>query len=523
MGTRAHVSVRAPDGVPGEGEALGLVRRLGDVLAAEGIRSCHWKSTAALDRALRGEGDLDLLVAREDADRFERVLGTLGFKRGWVPGRAGAPGTFHAYGLDGPSGVLVHLHVHYLLVVGDDTTKNLRLPFEEAYLASVEPGPVLPLPAPEFELVAFVLRMVLKHATWDALLSGKGALSAGEERELAYLSARADPEGTRRVVLEHLPVVGGSLWERCRRCIEPGASLRSRVRTAWLLERALAAHARRSPRVDAPLRLWRRGAAALGRRVTGRRGPRARLARGGAWIAIVGADGAGKTTAALEVHRWLASRFDVRGVHLGKPPRSRTSMLLHGAWRATARRIAWPGRGDRGSGPARAASGAGAAAEVPVLRDGERIALRDLATLVRKVLVSRDRYLGYVRASRFAQRGGIVVSDRFPLARIRSMDGPATASLPRLRERSRVVRALARLEDRYYRGIGPPDVLVVLRVRPDVAVERRRGMEPEEEVRRRAEEIWALDWSGLPAAVLDATRPPDEVVAAIRSAVWARL
>ncbi|HXF72727.1 MAG TPA: nucleotidyltransferase family protein [Actinomycetota bacterium] len=522
MGARAGASVRSV-AAPAEPDSLHLVRRLADALAAEGIRCCAWKSTAALDRALRGESDLDLLVAREDADRFERILASLGFKRAWVPGRADPPGTFHAYGLDEPSGVLVPLHVHYQLVVGDDTTKNLRLPFEEAYLASAEPGPVLPVPAPGFELVAFVLRMVLKHATWDALLAGKGALSAGEERELAHLSARADPEEARRAILEHLPCVGGALWERCRRCLEPGATRRSRIRTAWQLERALAAHGRRSARLDAPLRLWRRVVRAVRRRLGGSGGPRARLVRGGAWIAIVGADGAGKTTAARDLHRWLSPRVDARLVHLGKPPRSGASALLHRLWRAVVRPVARPESARRDRGDPASPAGNRTPGPVAPIPDGERIAPRDLARLVRKVLVSRDRYLSCVRGSRFVRRGGVVVSDRFPLPRIRSMDGPATATLPRLRARSRLVRALARLEDRYYRRIGPPDVLLVLRVPPEVAVERRRGLEPEEEVRRRAEEIWSLDWSGLPAVVLDATRPLEEVLRQIRSAVWARL
>ena len=508
MRTPAPTSPPAVEAPPGAAEALELVRRLADALEDEEIRYCHWKSTAALDRALRGASDLDLLVAREDADRFERVLRDLGFKEARTPARPEPPGTFHAYGLDAPTGALVHVHGHYRLVVGDDTTKAHRLPFEDAYLASARPGPLIRIPAPEFELVALVLRLVLKHATWDAVLCGNGGLSAGEAAELAHLSARADPERARRVIREHLPAVGEELWERCRRCLEPGASTLLRALTAWRLERALAPHARRPPGLDAPLRVGRRARVALRRRLTGRRGPRARLVRGGAWIAIVGADGAGKTTAADALHRWLAPHLDVRLVHLGKPPRSKVSGALQRAWGAAVGR-----RRARG-----AAGGAG-----PGLVDGDRLGPRSLAKLVRKVLVSRDRYLAYRRASRFVARGGIVISDRFPLPRIRSMDRPATAALPRLRDRSGVVRAFSRVEERYYRAIGLPDVLVVLRVDPEEAVARRRGLEPADEVRRRAREIWELDWSGLPAVVVDPSRRPEQVLAEVRAAVWGRL
>ena len=57
---------------------LALVTSLREALDAEGIGYCHWKSNDALDRAVRGDSDLDLLVRRGDADRFTAVLRGLG-------------------------------------------------------------------------------------------------------------------------------------------------------------------------------------------------------------------------------------------------------------------------------------------------------------------------------------------------------------------------------------------------------------------------------------------------------------
>ncbi len=134
---------------------------------------------------MSGENDLDLLVHRDDARRFLAVLSRLGFTRALAPGGREHPGVEHFYGLDRHTGRLVHVHAHFQLVLGDDTTKNYRLPLETAYLCSVRHDEVLPVPAPEFELALFVVRMMLKHATWDAVAMGIGNLSEGERRELA--------------------------------------------------------------------------------------------------------------------------------------------------------------------------------------------------------------------------------------------------------------------------------------------------------------------------------------------------
>jgi hypothetical protein len=88
--------------------------------------------------------------------------------------------------------------------------------------------------------------------------------------------------------------------------------------------------------------------------------------------------------------------------------------------------------------------------------------------------------------------------------------------------RSHIVRRLAEAERRIYAQIGLPDVLVVLRVDPEVAVLRR----PEDDsnyVRTRNAEVYDVDWSMTPAVVLDGTQPPEQVLAAVRNAVWERL
>ena len=488
-------------------EALDLVEALCSELAAEGVVYCHWKSNDLLERALAGDSDLDLLVRREDAERFEETIHRLGFRDVEAPPLRRVPGVFHSYGLDAPSGRLAHIHAHYELILGDDTTKNYRLPIEDAYLASAEQGPWMPVPSRDHEFVVFVLRMVLKHATWDAIVSGKGKLSAAEVAELGYLTERADLHRTAAILHEHLPMVDGRLFDRCLWSLRPGTSRWFSMRTAHRVERTLSPYARRR-HGDSMVRLWRRSRLVVRRHVLRRRPPRGGLVAGGAVVAVVGGDGAGKSTAVAELSRWLSGHVATTTLHLGKPRRSLTSSVVRSLWRRSARGVV---RGPKVSGASLAAS------------DGTSMTLRTRLRLVRQVAVARDRYLESRRAHRAAARGAIVLADRYPVPEIRSMDGPLASRMLTTPGAGRAARFLARQEQRYYERIEDPDVLIVLRVSPEVAVERRRGIDDESEVRRRSEEIRDVDWHRISAVVIDADRPEDEVLADARSAVWSRL
>ena len=103
------------------------------------------------------------------------------------------------------------------------------------------------------------------------------------------------------------------------------------------------------------------------------------------------------------------------------------------------------------------------------------------------------------------------------------MDGPVTARMKDPSRWGRWARFLATLERRQYDRIASPDILIVLRLDPDAAVERKRGVEPESSVRPRSEEIWRMDWRGTPAIVVDAASPKDRVLSEVRSVIWSRL
>lgn len=508
----ANVLSRALEVASGDGKrvTLELVSELCRALDVEEVNYCHWKSNEALDLSATGDNDLDLLVSRSDAQKFEEILRRLGFRDAQLPRWKQLPGIWHAYGLDRGTGKLVHIHAHYQLVIGDDMTKNYHLPIEEPYLASAVRAAPFRIPAPEFELALLVVRMVIKHCSWDAIVSLQGSLSASERRELADLLGRVDPDDGYSTLHRHLPFIDRVLWERCLRSVQPGSSAWFRIWTARQLQRALVACSRRGRALDTYLKMWRRVRTFVRRRLFRLRAEPKRLCRAGLLIAIVGGDGAGKSTAVDDLTEWLADDFLAASVHLGKPPRSLLSAVVKGMMvvAASVKRSPTP------SGRALRTSMAGS--------DGGSMTPRNTARLVWEVLTARDRYRTYRRARRSASNGAIVVCDRFPLPEIKLMDGAVSARMADPSRWSSLVKYLADREKSFYARITYPDVLIVLRVDPDVAFQRRREA-PEAILRLRSEEVRGIDWRGTPAVVIDAGRPKADVLSEIRSVVWSRL
>ena len=241
---------------------LQLSIRLGRRLEEAGVPYCHWKSNTAIDRSISGENDIDLLVAAAHIRRFTELLSELGFVRAYRPGQE-VPGIESFHGFDAEADRLVHVHAHYKLVVGDDRTKNYRLPIEESYIRSARPETVFRLPAAEFEFVALVIRLVLKYCTWDEIcwraLRGQRARPKDSERnEFEDLAARADAGRVRSVLEECLPSLEPRLFSDCLKALSAEASVGSRVMAARRLEIALQPYARRSRRVGRSRRQRRR-------------------------------------------------------------------------------------------------------------------------------------------------------------------------------------------------------------------------------------------------------------------------
>lgn len=112
--------------------------------------------------------------------------------------------------------------------------------------------------------------------------------------------------------------------------------------------------------------------------------------------------------------------------------------------------------------------------------------------------------------------------DRYPTPQVKSMDGPNISRLVGPAHRNRLTDFLLRAEASYYQHIMPPDLLIVLKVDPQIAVQRKTDEAPDY-VRARSLEVWELDLSETRAHILDASRRKSDVLTDLQSLVWSEL
>ena len=138
--------------------------------------------------------------------------------------------------------------------------------------------------------------------------------------------------------------------------------------------------------------------------------------------------------------------------------------------------------------------------------------------------LSREKRQRLEKAWRARNRGLIVVTDRYPQAQIPGFnDGPLLRA--RVKDPGRLLRHAATVEERAYllAERQPPDLVVRLRVTPEVAVARKPDMTGAEIARRDAA-IGSMSWGkGTRVVDVDASQPLEDVIREALVAIWGEI
>ena len=484
-------------------------------LNERGIRYCLWKSNIRQEEGMRGETDLDLLVDREQSTVFRETLQKHNIKPFHAaPGRH-YPAMENHLGFDDVTGRLFHLHVHYQLVLGEQFIKNYRLPLEDHFLDSVQLRHGAKLPSPELEIIILSIRILLKYRDRDLLRDilpyRSTGISASFRKEIHWLLQQTDRGRIEQTLAEIAEIVPGDLILNFLDIALTGRKaglklylLRNRLR------RTLSIFQRTNP-FSAVLRyfgeMWDRRKFLRSSPVT-----KMTLPAGGLRLALIGADGAGKSTLCNALTKWLSWKLDTRVYYLGSKLPSRRSRLLYSVYKIIRRVHQALSR---------------------VLSEKNLLCrpvagLRDFFLYWHHVSLAQDRYERYLAGMKRSMAGSLVIFDRYPLESLDpqigagQMDGSKIAAMAG-EKNGAAARFMARTEKALYDKIRPPDYLAILNVSPEVSLQRKPDHKQAvvEAKSQLIQQMMSLAESrGLRSIPLDADLPFEDVFLQLKRKIW---
>ena len=483
-----------------------------NTLNKEGVRYCHWKSNCRLNRSIRGLTDLDLLIDSSHGQQFRLILFQHNLKPINSPQALQYPAVEDYLGFDSETGRLFHLHVHYQLILGEQVVKNYRLPLEEAFLNNVQYyQQLVKIPVPELELVVLAIRALLKYRDRDAVKDILSIRSPGIpteiRHEIEYLLGQADWARISYVLNNYVGFVSPEIILDLLKTVvkSPRAGfvfyrLRGRLRSE------LSTYQRNS-RFQAFYRYW--GFLIKQRLPFQKQGfPKKIPATGGHILAVVGADGAGKSTVIGELYKWLSWKLKTYRNYMGSQQPSSVTRLLELCSRIVSKvcRL-WGGFAGENNVPGRSL-----------------LALQRFSRNLYHLSVGQDRYRRYIIAKRQAGQGAIVLCDRYPLEAIwrvmegRPMDGPQIAVEAGLKM-DWLTRWFSKMEQNTYRKIHPPDYIFILHVSPQVSLQRKPDHDPKM-ILAKSQALKQMEKGSLHVIDVDADIPIEGVLLNIKSELW---
>jgi thymidylate kinase len=530
--TRDALMIASGDAVHAEGGQLHIVRKLLRGLEKEAILYCHWKSNEHLKAAVYGETDLDILFDEEQQTGVVALLRQAGFARFRSLWYRRYPAIEDFIGIDPEKGRVVHVHAHFQLVLGEKLVKSYRLPWEGELLRTRvrDEEHEIYRSAAVWEMLLLVIREAIKltdgvkgtpNATsrvWEPKHAGHNAsVRSGAHREMTWLKERVPLQDLCRLAAA---CCGPHSHHAMERLYREGLSASALEELRRVILPIFQRYRRLSPWQATGTRLVRRLSDPLSR---GLRKtilptlPVQRTALGeGLIIAILGADGSGKSTVAAEVTRELSRKVAVMRLYMGSGNGS--SGILRWPLEVVSRCLS-RAQGDRMR----------RSEQKPGVPEGRR------AWTPRKVLgrafhltwaltLAWEKRTRLKRAWQARRRGILVVCDRFPQADIEGYnDGPLLGHLSE--SRLPFLRWLGSWERSSYArtALCPPDLVLRLLGPVEVLSRRRPEMDPAR-IHRKQEGIRALRFPRSTSVVdIDARQPLEAVVARAMSAVGSRL
>lgn len=485
---------------------LALVKSLLDTWHSNEVLYCHWKSNEAINRGLDGEGDLDILVSQQHIEKAYQALTSLGFKRLTERPHKAYPGIEHWLGLSCKEGTFVHVHLHFRLVYGEKFIKGHRFSNEQALLQRRILANGIYQISREDELIFLFIRSMLKI---DFIWIIKKFVGLENNyfpqlifKEYQFLLNEISEERVKQRKDDFIPSIDFDSMLYTIRHIER-LNLFKIMHWRHKIFKSISMSSRLSRwghfvtflRVYLGFGLIKIGIL---------KKPKKRLFTGGTTIALLGADGAGKSTMLKELNNWIGQYLDVEIRYTGSGDGNKSvALTLFDYVNALRKTRNKPTEQDISS----PASNAG------YLKTG----LKN----IRAILVAKHRLSTISRARVQSNNGMIVLYDRYPQPFNRDYsDGPKVID-----NGGFASKWLYQWELRIYEKLFSyfPDYCICLMVDPKVSVSRK-GEDSEDTIEKKNNVLKTLlEMNKGKSSVVDANQDYETVLLKLKELAWQNL
>lgn len=485
---------------------LSSIEKLLKALDEHEIHYCHWKSNEHLGEALDGDTDLDVLFDPAQRTELECVFDECGLKRFRATPLMQYNGIEDFIGFDQEAAKIWHVHTHYRMTLGENHLKGYTItPWGSILLRDRIRGEANVWTSdPSDEFVLLLCRIALK-LRWRDLNRNLGK---DDQVEIAWLRERISEDSVRtsadKMVGEKSKAILLELFNsnltRKSQFRELQKMLRKELKSFTAYSKFGSWFTRTRREI-----FWLYGGVKRRLGWSNYSANRRVSPSGGLVVAILGCDGAGKSTTLSYIKKEFNKKLDVVSIYFGSGDGS--SSLLRKPMKLVARKVGGKGVGH---------------AVEKEYKEKKKVSLKSRLYSAAKVLwavtLAKEKKTKQRQMVKARNNGMLVLTDRYPQSNMPgASDGPL---LSRYQNGKGLLKIISDWEQRIYESfsVNAPDLTIKLMVPTDVAIARKPEMTVEE-IENKKSIVMGMNISEH-TAIIDTSRPFEITRGEVMKEIW---